>query len=85
MPIPTHWHGSIATLWISSPARIATVGVTAGETHLSLSKAGDKLTMQEPADHPALDESHLDDTQRALDLLTMQTCGPTKMRRRAMR
>jgi hypothetical protein len=58
------------------PARIASVSITAGESHLLLARAGDALTMQDPADHPPLDVDHVADVQRALDLLTLQDVRP---------
>jgi hypothetical protein len=60
------------------PARIASVSVTNGEAHVLLSRAGDKLTVTDPADHPPLDDEHLTDVQRALELLTLQDVQPDK-------
>jgi hypothetical protein len=60
------------------PARIASVGVTSGDTQLKLVRAGDKLTVQDPADHPKLDDEHLDDVQRALALLSLEDVQPDK-------
>lgn len=58
------------------PANIATVSVTTGGSHLLLARTGDALTMQQPADHPPLDKDHLDDVQRALELLSLQDVRP---------
>ena len=55
-----------------APARVASVGITSGTTLLKLVKNGDKLTMQTPADHPPLDDGHLDDVTHALELLSLQ-------------
>jgi hypothetical protein len=60
------------------PARIATVSVTNGDAHLLLARAGDTLTMKEPADHPALDDEHVNDVRRALELLSLQDVRPDK-------
>jgi len=54
------------------PARIASVAVTTPGGHLVLARSGEKLTVQEPADHPPLDADRLDDVQHALELLTLQ-------------
>jgi hypothetical protein len=54
------------------PARIATVAITSGTTPVKLARAGDKLVMQEPTDHPKLDDEHVDDVQRALELLSLE-------------
>jgi hypothetical protein len=60
------------------PDRIATVSVTNGNSQLLLVRAGDKLTVKEPADHPPLDDEHLGDVQRALDLLSLEDVRPDK-------
>lgn len=60
------------------PARIASVTVTHGDAQLKLVRAGDKLTMQDPADHPKLDDEHVDDVQRALELLSLEDVRPDK-------
>jgi len=59
-------------------ARIASVVVANGATPLKLVRAGDKLTMQDPADHPKLDDEHVDDIQRALELLSLEDVRPDK-------
>jgi hypothetical protein len=53
-------------------ARIATVAVTDGDAKLELTRDGQKLAMQQPSDHPPLDDYKLDDVDRALELLTFQ-------------
>jgi hypothetical protein len=60
------------------PARIASVSVTNGEAHVLLSRTGAKLTVTDPADHPPLDDGHLTDVQRTLELLTLQDVQPDK-------
>lgn len=60
------------------PARIASVSVASGGSHLMLAQSGEALTMQEPSDHPPLDDSHVADVRRALDLLTLQDVRPNK-------
>jgi len=61
-----------------APARIASVDVTHGDSHLVLARAGEALAMTAPADHPKLDDSHLDDVLHALAQLTLQDVAADK-------
>lgn len=53
-------------------SRIASVIVTRGGQSLNLARDGNKLAMQEPKDHPKLDDYRLEDVSRAFELLTFQ-------------
>ncbi len=61
-----------------APARIASADVTHGDSHLVLARAGETLAMTAPADHPKLDDSHLDDVLHALAQLTLQDVAADK-------
>ncbi len=60
------------------PARIASVSIGSGDARLVLARAGEALSMQLPADHPPLDDSRLDEVQRALDSLTLEDVAAAK-------
>jgi hypothetical protein len=52
--------------------RINSVTVTHGGQTLTFARDGDKLTLQEPKDHPKIDDYRLEDVSRAFELLTFQ-------------
>jgi hypothetical protein len=53
-------------------ARIASVSVMRGGQSLNFAREGDKLTLQQPKQHPKLDDYRLEDVSRAFELLTFQ-------------
>jgi Domain of unknown function (DUF4340) len=57
-------------------SRIAKVVVTHGNETLQFARANDKLALNAPADHPALDDYKLQDVSRALELLTFEDVHP---------
>ncbi|MBV9735338.1 MAG: DUF4340 domain-containing protein [Acidisphaera sp.] len=55
---------------------LASVAITRGEQHLALRRAGDKLVLEAPADHPALDDQKLADIGHALEFLSFSDVRP---------